>query len=81
MQIVRNKTFDQERAFYGSKKVKVIECNFDGEADGESAFKESAEIEAEKCFFNLRYPFWHNRLVLIHNCEMTPLCRAAFWYP
>ena len=80
MQIVQNQIFDQERAFYGSKGIKIIDCKFDGEADGESAFKESSNIEAEKCFFNLRYPFWHDNFVALNNCEMTPLCRAAFWY-
>lgn len=78
--IVKNQSFDAERAFYGSQGVKVINCKFDGEADGESAFKESANIEAEDCYFNLRYPFWHDSFVAINNCEMTPLCRAALWY-
>ena len=80
MQIVENKSFDAERAFYGSRGVKIINCKFDGEADGESAFKESADIEAEGCYFNLRYPFWHDASVTLNNCEMTSLCRAALWY-
>ena len=78
--IVQNQIFDEERAFYGSKEIKIVDCRFDGEADGESAFKESENIEAEKCFFNLRYPFWHDKFVDLNNCELTPLCRAAFWY-
>ena len=78
--IIQNQTFDQERAFYGSNDVRIIDCKFDGEADGESAFKESRNVQAEKCFFNLRYPFWHDKNVFISNCEMTPLCRAALWY-
>lgn len=80
MQVVQNKAFDEERAFYGSRDIKIINCKIDGEADGESAFKESADIIAENCFFNLRYPFWHNETVKLNNCEMTALCRAAFWY-
>lgn len=80
MEIIQNCTFDQERAFYGSRDIKVIDCKFDGEADGESAFKESINVEAENCFFNLRYPFWHDDAVLINNCDMTSLCRAALWY-
>lgn len=80
MQIVKNQTFDQERAFYGSRDIEIVECKFDGEADGESAFKESANIAANNCFFNLRYPFWHDKSVIINNCEMTSLCRAALWY-
>ena len=80
MKIIENKTFDEERALYGSDGVRAVSCLFDGPADGESAFKESKNIEAEKCYFNLRYPFWHDKKVIIRECEMTSLCRAALWY-
>ena len=80
MKVIQNQNFDQERAFYGSNEIKLVDCRFDGEADGESAFKESKNIEVDKCFFNLRYPFWHDDVVILSNSEMTPLCRAAFWY-
>lgn len=80
MNIVENKTFDEERALYGSKDLLVTDCRFDGPADGESALKECADITAEKCFFNLRYPFWHDIGLKISECEMTELCRAALWY-
>lgn len=77
---IKNKNFDEERALYGSKNLKVIECRFDGPADGESAFKECSDIAAENCFFNLRYPFWHDTGLEISGSEMTELCRAALWY-
>lgn len=80
MTIIENKTFDEERALYGSKEVLVRNCRFDGPADGESAFKECRKITAEHCFFNLRYPFWHDEEAIISNSEMTELCRAALWY-
>ena len=80
MNIIQNKTFDEERALYGSKAVLVKECAFDGPADGESAFKECSDIEAESCYFNLRYPFWHDHGLKIRKSEMTELCRAALWY-
>ena len=80
MKVIENQRFDEERALYESDGVTVRECKFDGEADGESAFKESRNIVAEKCFFNLRYPFWHDDKVSLLDCEMTSLCRAAFWY-
>ena len=80
MTIIENKTFDEERALYGSRNVRAVGCRFDGPADGESAFKESCGIETEKCFFNLRYPFWHTHTLSIRDCEMTSLCRAALWY-
>lgn len=80
MTIIENKTFDEERALYGSRQVEAVRCRFDGPADGESAFKESREIVARDCYFNLRYPFWHVDDLKIDGCEMTKLCRAALWY-
>ena len=75
-----NETFDEERALYGSKDVVVEKCSFDGPADGESALKESSDIEVKGSYFNLRYPFWHNKHLHIADSEMTNLCRAAIWY-
>ena len=80
MKIIRDQNFDQERAMYGSGSVRAVNCSFDGPADGESAFKESTDIEADGCFFNLRYPFWHDRGLVIRDSEMTQLCRSAIWY-
>jgi len=80
MKVIEKQTFDEERALYGSRGVIIRECSFDGPTDGESAVKESSDIQAEKCFFNLRYPFWHVHGLDIHESEMTSLCRAALWY-
>lgn len=80
MKVIENQTFDMERALYGSNGVVVRNCSFDGPADGESAFKEGQDIETEHCFFNLRYPFWHDDGLTITDCEMTQACRAALWY-
>ncbi len=80
MEILENQKFDQERALYGRQNLLVKNCAFDGEADGESAFKECKNIAVENCFFNLRYPFWHDTGLTILDSEMTPLCRAALWY-
>ena len=76
----RNQTYDEERALYGLKDAKVIDCKFAGEADGESALKECVNIEVSNCGFELRYPFWHVDKARIVNCEMTSDCRAALWY-
>lgn len=79
-QIIENARFGQERALYGSRDLLLKNVSFDGEEDGESALKESRNIEAEHCFCNLRYPFWHVVNLKITDTEMTPLCRAALWY-
>lgn len=80
MKTIENQTFDQERALYGSVQMLVKDCSFDGPADGESAFKECRQVEVDHCFFNLRYPFWHDDELNIRNSEMTGSCRAALWY-
>ena len=80
MQIIENQTFDEERALYGSHEIELRNCRFDGPADGESALKESGKILVEDCFFNLRYPFWHDTDLTIIGSELTSLCRAALWY-
>ena len=80
MDIYKNQTFDEERALYGARNIQVLSCRFDGPADGESALKESCDVEVRDSYFNLRYPFWHDHNLRIQNCEMTDLCRAALWY-
>lgn len=80
MQPICEKTFAQERALYASRALHLQRCRFEGEEDGESALKESKDILAQDCFFDLRYPLWHVRGARLENCEMTPGCRAALWY-
>lgn len=78
--VIEGKTFDAERALYGSRSLLVKNCAFDGPADGESALKESADIHAENTVFNLRYPLWHVHALSVSSCRMTENCRAALWY-
>ena len=80
MKTITGEKFDRERALYGIDGLILHHCSFDGPADGESALKESRNVEAEDCFFNLRYPFWHDEHMRIVGSEMTELCRAALWY-
>ena len=80
MMRVENQIFDKEREFYGSSDVTVVNCKFEGPADGESAFKESRNVTVDGCLWNLRYPFWHDTGVTMKHTELTELCRAAFWY-
>ncbi|MBE6537822.1 MAG: DUF3737 family protein [Ruminococcaceae bacterium] len=80
MKITEKQTFDSERALYGSFDLCVKDCRFEGERDGESALKESGNIVVENCFFDLRYPFWHDNVLSIKNTELSENCRAALWY-
>lgn len=77
---ISDKTFGEERALYGEREVELTNCRFEGEEDGESALKECGDVVASGCFFDLRYPLWHDLSVNLDNCTMTENCRAALWY-
>ncbi|MBR5031982.1 MAG: DUF3737 family protein [Clostridia bacterium] len=80
MVTLHNFNFPSERALYGAKDIKLVNCSFSGEEDGESALKESHGVTLESCFLDLRYPLWHDTDVCLKNVEMTEKCRAALWY-
>lgn len=80
MTILENRTYDEERALYGSDGVTLRKCCFAGPADGESALKESRNVQVEHCLMKLRYPFWHDEQLIIRDSKLTPQCRAALWY-
>ena len=80
MKVIKDTRFSEERALYGANDLKLINCSFDGEEDGESALKEASDIEVKNCFCNLRYPFWHDDNLKISDTTMTDKCRAALWY-
>ena len=78
--IYKNQEFERERALYGSHGIRLDSCAFRGAADGESALKESSDIEAENTVFALRYPLWHTERVRLLSSTMTDTCRAPLWY-
>lgn len=80
MKYYKNQNFDQERALYGIHGAELIDCTFEGAADGESALKECSDIQMKGCKFFLRYPLWHLNGGKIIDCSMAETCRAALWY-
>lgn len=78
--IIREKQFDEERALYHLQNSRVSQCTFAGPADGESALKESGNIEVDACSFSLRYPLWHVKKFTLTDSTMDELTRAAIWY-
>lgn len=75
-----NITTDEERALYGISDALVKKCVFAGEADGESALKETSSLTVDGCEFRLRYPMWHMSKSEVSGCLLTDTCRAALWY-
>lgn len=71
---------DEERALYAQKNSRIVDCEFSGPGDGESALKESRNVEIENCRFFLRYPLWHVTRLDLKNSFMAQTCRAPLWY-
>ncbi len=80
MIVYKKERFEEERALYGAKDVLLEGCAFEGEADGESALKESARVCARGTRFALRYPLWHAKEATLSSITMTETCRAPLWY-
>lgn len=77
MKLLKDIFFEGERPLYGSNNLRIENIKF---FPGESALKESSNIEAVNSSFMCKYPFWHNKNVLIDNCLFTVYARAAIWY-
>ena len=80
MEKIYGKIMDEERALYGKDGLQVIECIFEGPADGESAIKECKNVEVKDTQFKLRYPMWHDTGLKVNDCILTETCRAPLWY-
>jgi hypothetical protein len=76
-QIIRNTFFEGERPLFATNQIRVENVKF---YPGESALKECNDVEAYKCEFMCKYPFWHNDHTLIEDCLFTVYSRAAIWY-
>lgn len=77
MEIIKDKEFGGERPLFGARSVRLENVTIH---TGESALKCCYDIEAEKCRFEGKYPFWHVDGFRIHDCLFTPGARAALWY-
>ena len=78
--IIKDQTFDEERALYNLKDSTVINCCFKGPKDGESVLKETRNIVVKDSSFSLRYPLWHAQKFELINSNLDELTRAPIWY-
>lgn len=76
-QIISDTFFEGERPLFASNNIRLENVKF---YPGESALKECKNVDAYKCEFMCKYPFWHNEDVLIQECLFTVYSRAAIWY-
>jgi Protein of unknown function (DUF3737). len=75
--VISDRFYEGERPLFATNDVRLENVKF---YPGESAIKECNNLEAYKCVFMCKYPFWHNNNVLIEDCLFTVYSRAAIWY-
>ena len=78
MEVVKDQYFEGERPLYTRRNGLRLENVKIG--PGESSIKEGANIEALRCEFNGKYPFWECRGFTIRDCIFREGARAALWY-
>ncbi|MDR1356265.1 MAG: DUF3737 family protein [Tannerellaceae bacterium] len=76
-EVVSNKFFEGERPLFATNDLRLEDIRF---YPGESAVKQCNNVEAYRCEFMSKYPFWHNDNVLVEDCRFTIYSRAAIWY-
>ena len=77
MEIIRNQEFGGERPLFAKRNLRLENVTIHA---GESALKNTSNIEADGCTFEGKYPFWHTDGFRINRCLFTPGARAALWY-
>ena len=77
MKEIIQKTFTGERALFGSKDIKIIDCVF---TDGESPLKESSQLDMKNCIFGWKYPLWYCKNIRVSDTNWLEMARAGVWY-
>ena len=77
MKLIKDSEFGGERPLFASHGLRLENVTIHA---GESALKECSDIEAVRCRFEGKYPFWHVDGFKVHDCLFTEGARAALWY-
>lgn len=77
MEIIKDREFGGERPLYARKDLRLEDVTIHA---GESALKECRNIEAYRCTFEGKYPFWETDGFRVTECLFREGARAALWY-
>lgn len=77
MEVIKNQEFGGERPLYCTHNLRLENVTIHA---GESALKETSNIEAVGCRFEGKYPFWETDGFRVDCCHFTEGARAALWY-
>ena len=75
--VIKNEVFGGERPLFASHHLSLEDVVIE---PGESALKECSDIDAVRCEFKGKYPFWHNDGFRVRDCIFREGARAALWY-
>ena len=78
MEVIKDQYFQGERPLYARRNGLRLENVKIG--PGESSIKEGANIEAVRCEFDGKYPFWECMGFTVRDCVFREGARAALWY-
>lgn len=77
MQLIKDKTFGGERPLFAIHDTRLENVTI---TEGESGIKCCQRLEADRCRFIGKYPWWHVDGSLITNCYFEVGSRSAIWY-
>nr|WP_320049172.1 DUF3737 family protein [uncultured Desulfuromonas sp.] len=77
MKEIKQQVLTGERALFSASQLHVEDTIFE---DGESALKESKDIDVERSIFKWKYPFWYSKNAHVHQSLMADTARAGIWY-
>lgn len=77
MKDVEQRVFTGERALFKGSDLRIFNSTF---ADGESALKESRNVELFGSMFKWKYPLWYGKHIRLTNCTLFDTARAGIWY-
>ena len=75
--IIKNQSFGGERPLFAIHDTRLENVTI---TEGESGIKCCQTIEADRCRFIGKYPWWHVDGSLITNCYFEVTSRSAIWY-
>ena len=77
MKLIKGQTFGGERPLFGIEDTRLEDVTI---AEGESGIKCCRNVEADKCRFVGKYPWWHVDGSRITGCLFEQGSRSAIWY-
>ena len=77
MELIKDKTFGGERPLFAIHDTRLENVTI---TEGESGIKCCQRLEADRCRFIGKYPWWHVDGSLITNCYFEVGSRSAIWY-